>query len=275
MRRSASKGRMCRSRRNSRIASIRIWSPSGSSTYRSGCARRSTRPRTRSLAMRSEAVAALPARPPAPPSSAPANPSAARRFPTPGGPWNRYACAGPSARAASSRRRASACSGKPWKPVTHLLRNLVRGRRGVEHRDPARKRRAQLPVGLVHLAQELVALALDPVTGRPRAALSLLGIDERQEGHVGKDASNRVHVQGEHAVDAEPARDSLVRARRIEVAIADDVSAPLQCGLDHLRDELRAGRREECRLGPGRDLGPAEDELADPLPDLGPAGLTR
>ena len=39
----ASNGRMCRSRRSSRIASIRIWSPSGSSTYRSGCARRSTR----------------------------------------------------------------------------------------------------------------------------------------------------------------------------------------------------------------------------------------
>src|SRR5213083_1254422 len=227
---------MCRSRRNSRIASIRIWSPSGSSTYRSGCARRSARPRTRSLAMRSEAVAALPARPPAPPSSAPANPSAARRFPTPGGPWNRYACAGPSARAASSRRRASACSGKPWKPVTHLLCNLVGRLRSVDRRDPAGEGRAQLAVRLVDLAQELVALALDPVTGRPGTAPRFVGIDQQQEGHVGKDASDRVHVQRENAVDAQAARDSLVGKRRVEVAVADDVRAPLERGLDHLGD---------------------------------------
>ena len=50
-----------------------------------------------------------------------------RRLPTPGGPWKRYACAGPSASAASSSRFASACSGKPWKRVTHLLRDLVGG----------------------------------------------------------------------------------------------------------------------------------------------------
>src|SRR4029450_11442408 len=220
MRRSASKGRMCRSWRSSRMASIRIWSPSGSSTYRSGCARRSTRPGS--------------------PSSAPANPSAARRFPTPGGPWKRYACAGPSARAASSRRRASACSGKPWKPVTHLLRDLVGGLRSIDRRDSTGEGRAQLAVRLVDLSQELPPLALDPVTGRPGATPRLLGIDEQQEGHVGKDASNRAHIEGEDAVDAQAAGDSLVRERRVEVAVADDVGAALERGLDHLDDELRA-----------------------------------
>ena len=45
---------------------------------------------------------------------------AAARFPTPGGPWKRYACAGPSASAARSRRFASACSGKLSKTSTDL-----------------------------------------------------------------------------------------------------------------------------------------------------------
>src|SRR5512132_2187623 len=196
MRRSASKRRMCRSWRSSRIASIRIWSPSGSSTYRSGCARRSARPGS--------------------PSSAPANPSAARRFPTPGGPWNRYACAGPSARAASSSRRASACSGKTWELVTHLLRHFLDRLGGVDGHDPAREHGRQLAVRLVDLAQERVALALDPVAGRAGPALSLLRVDDEQEGHIGKDASNRVEVQREHTLDAEAARDALVRERRVE-----------------------------------------------------------
>ena len=65
-RRSPSNGRMWRSRRSSRTSSILIWSPCGSSTYRSGCARRETR--SPSL------------------SSSPANAIAARRFPTPAGP---------------------------------------------------------------------------------------------------------------------------------------------------------------------------------------------
>ena len=69
---------------------------------------------------------------------------------------------------------------------------------------------------------------------RPRArsghrpagtAPRLLGIDEQQERHVGKDASNRVHVQREDAVDAQAARDSLVREGRVEVPV-QTTSAP-------------------------------------------------
>jgi argininosuccinate lyase len=52
-----------------RTASIRIWSPKGSSTYRSGCVRRSTRG--------------------SPPSSSDANASAVARLPTPAGPLKR------------------------------------------------------------------------------------------------------------------------------------------------------------------------------------------
>src|SRR5262245_35707212 len=255
MRRSASNGRMCRSCRNARIASIRIWSPSGSSTYSSGCARRSTRPGS--------------------PSNAPANPSAARRFPTPGGPWNRYACAVPSASAASSSRCASACSGNPWKPIAHLLRNLLDRPRAVEHPDPPRQDRAQLTVRLVDLAQELVALALDPIAGRAGAPPRLLGIDQQKERHVRKDASDRVHVQREHTVDAEPARDALIGERRVEVAIADDVRAPLERRLDHLGHELGPRRGEQRCFRPRRDLRPVQDDLAHALPELRPARLPR
>ena len=82
-------------------------------------------------------------------------------------------------------------------------------------------------------------------------------------------------VQLEHGVDAEPAGDALVGERGVEEAVAHDVRAALERRPDHLRDELRAGGREERRLGPGRDRAVAEQELADPLPELRPARLAR
>src|SRR5919199_262612 len=121
---------MCRSRRRSRIASMRIWSPSGSNTYRSGWARLSTRSGE--------------------PSSSAANATAAARLPTPGGPCSRYACAGPSASAARSRRFASGCSGKLSNLSTDLHGEVAGRLRAVERDHPLGKHRGQLPIGPVH-----------------------------------------------------------------------------------------------------------------------------
>src|SRR5918912_2837760 len=132
---------MWRSWRSSRIASIRIWSPSGSSTYRSGCDPRSTRA--------------------SPPRSPDANASAARCLPTPAGPWKRYACAG-SASAARRRRFASCCSGKLSKLDTDQLRDLLRRLRRVDGDHALREDLRELAVGLVDLVAEVLVLPLDP-----------------------------------------------------------------------------------------------------------------
>src|SRR3954451_4984548 len=140
---------MCRSRRSSRMSSIRIWSPTGSSTYTSGCAPRSTRP-------------AAP-----PPISCAANATAAARLPTPGGPWKRYACAGPSASAARRSRFGSLCSGKVANASTDLLRDLVGGTVAVHGADALGKHLGERTVRLVDRAVERFPLPLDPVARLP------------------------------------------------------------------------------------------------------------
>src|SRR5512146_3306516 len=207
---------MCRSRRSSRTASMRIWSPSGSSTYRSACERRSTRG---SL-----------------PSSAAANASAVARLPTPAGPWKRYACAGPSPRAAASRRLASSCSGTLSKLVEHLLGDLARRAHAVDGRDPLREVLRQLSVGRVHALAEAAVLALDAVAVVADASRRLLRVDEQQEGAVREQAPHRLQVQLQHALEAEAAGDALVGEGRVEVAVADHVRALLERGGDHLVD---------------------------------------
>src|SRR3954466_8157505 len=215
---------MCRSRRISRTASIRIWSPSGSSTYRSGCERRSTRG--------------------SPPSSSDANASAVARLPTPAGPWKRYACAGPSASAARRSRFASSCSGTLSKLVEHLLGDLARRARAVDRLDSFREDLRELAVGGVDTGAEVVVLALDAVAVGADATSRLGRVDQQQEGAVGQNAPNRLQVQLEHAVEPEPARDPLVGERRVEVAVADHVGAAFEARRDHLLDELRARRRK-------------------------------
>src|SRR5207244_12899276 len=79
----------------------------------------------------------------------------------------------------------------------------------------------------------------------------------------------------EHALDTETPRDTLIGERGVKVAVADDDGAALERRSDHLVDELRARRGEQGRLGPGRDSVPRQKELAHPLAERCPAGLTR
>src|SRR6266540_1030692 len=254
MRRAASKGRMCRSRRSARISSISTWSPNGSSTYRSGCVRRSARGRS--------------------PSNSPAKANAKRRLPTPGGPWKRYACAGPSVSAASSRRFASSCSGKRSKLIPHLLRQLRRRLRAVQRRDPVREQPGELAVGLVDFLLEREPFLLDAI--RLCGTLDRLrGIEQDEERPVREQTARRMQVQLEHPVDAEPTRKALVGERRVDVAVADDVRPVQESRVDDLLDELCARRREQRRLAPGRDVDSAQEELTDPFTEFGAARLAR
>src|SRR5947207_1700496 len=245
---------MCRSRRSSRMSSMRIWSPTGSSTYTSGWARRCTRSGS--------------------PISCAAKATAAARLPTPGGPWKRYACAGPSASAARSRRLASACSGKLSNASTDLLRDLVGAAVAIHRLDSIRKHLGQRTVRLVDGAVERLPLALDPV-GRRAAPRSDLGLDEDEEGAVGQQPVRRREVKLQHAVDAEVTGDPLVGERRVDVAVADDVLALLERGRDHALDELRAGRSEQRRFGPRAHVEPVEKQPPDFLAERGAARFAR
>src|SRR5919198_6738491 len=157
---------MCRSRRSARISSISTWSPTGSRTYKSGCVPRSTRP-------------------PSPISSA-AKAVAARRLPTPGGPWKRYACAGPSASAAPSRPFASSCSGKLSKLIPDDSGQLGGGLRAVQRRDPVREHRGELAVGVVDGGLELEAFALNAVRNGTSPRERVLGCEQHEERAVGE-----------------------------------------------------------------------------------------
>src|SRR5258708_6205378 len=158
---------MCRSWRNVRMSSMRIWSPSGSSTYRSGCVRRSTRAWS--------------------PSSSAAKSSARSRLPTPDGPCRRYACAGPSASAADSRRLASCCSDTASKSLTNHLRELVCGPAAVERDDPVGETVGELAVCGVDGRVKVRAFPLEPV-GRACSPRSLVGVEQQQDGEVGHEA---------------------------------------------------------------------------------------
>src|ERR687892_683883 len=252
-RRSASKGRMCRSRRRARIGSMRIWSPSGSSTYRSGCARRVTRS--------------------ASPRSSPAAGGAGRRFPTPRGPWKRYACAGPSTSAARRSAFASSCSGKVSKLSTDGLGKLVGLLGPVDGNDTLGEDLGELAVGAVDVPGELGALALDPVRLLVLAGRGLLERQEQEKGAVGQETARGEQVELEHALDAQAAREPLVGERGVDVAVADDIGAADERRPDDLVDELRAGGGEERGLGPWGDGFAGEQKLTDALTQRRPARL--
>src|SRR5438552_12326035 len=241
---------MCRSRRSSRIASMRMNSPRASTSYRSGWNSRDV------------------------PSSSYANARASSRLPTPGGPWKRYAWATPSASADSSRRAASGCCLKRSNVLTHLLRELGRRTRAVERDDPLREDRGEAAVGLVDGAQELVVLALDPV-GAVLARACVRRVEKQHERPLRHQPARRSERQLQHAPDAEAARDPLVGDGGVDVAVADDIVAAVERRADHLVDELRPRGGEERSLRPRAHAGPCEEQLADPLAERRPAGFPR
>src|SRR4029079_9063010 len=175
---------MCRSRRNSRMSSIRIWSPTGSLTYRSGCEPRSTRPRS--------------------PISSPANAIAVARLPTPGGPWKGSAWSGPaSASAQRSTRFASACSEMFSKMSTDLLVQFIRRPRAVEQDDAIRVLPRDYAVSVGYALPELRSFSLDAVWALSDAFSGRVWIDLEHEGDVRQEGARGDPVQLVDLLDAE------------------------------------------------------------------------
>src|SRR2546430_6720167 len=197
------------------------------------------------------------------------------RLPTPGGPWKRYACASPSSSAARSRRLASGCSETFSNASKDLLGDVCGRTASVDRFYPLWERFRQQTISVGDLPAELLVLSLDPVAVPADATGRLVGVDLEQEGAVGQPLADRRQVQLQDALDTEPARDTLISQRGVEVAVADDDRPALERRADHLLDELRARRREQRRLGPRRDPVRGQEQLAHPLAELCPARLPR
>ena len=183
-RRGASNGRRCRSLRSSRIWSIRIASPSGSTTYRSGCC---------SVSTRCSSV----------PSTSAMKAWAASSLPEPRGPYSRYAWLG-SAAASASRRPASGC---PNGSRTERRPDPVGDGRhvgvGVDGRDALRLVRRDGGEGRGHRRAEPVSLALDPV-----------GLGRLPRGGDEDDRAVRQQPVGGEQADVADRRRGRDRARR-------------------------------------------------------------
>ena len=146
--------------------------------------------------------------------------------------------------------------------------------RAVEDDDPRREALGELPVAVRHGRVKRAVLLLHAVGGRARALGGGLTVDEQDERAVGREIGDG-DVQLEHTVDAEPARDALVRERRVEVAVAHDVRARGERRPDHALCELGPRGGEERRLGPRRGMLAVEQEAADLLPERRAPGLAR
>ena len=155
----------------------------------------------------------------------------------------------PPSSAAASRRFASSCSGTDAKRSMHLLRELAPA-------DACRRARRSAPGSAPRARGSPRRRARG--TPRPRARAGRarrrrrpdLARDRAAERKVrsGSSPSDRGQVELEHALEPEPARDALVRDRRVDVAVADHRRAALERRPDHLA--RRAARERPRRAAP-------------------------
>ena len=250
---------MCRSRRISRTASIRIWSPSGSSTYRSGCERRSTRG--------------------SPPSSSRRRTRARSR-----------ACRPRPARGRGTRAPAPRRAPREQPLRLALLRNAVEARQATSSRDLPRRRACrrsvddplredgrQLAVGLGRpRARNSSSSRSIRSLGSPHAPRRLLGVDQRA-GTCG-----RAGRRGSRAGSARARGRARGRARS-PGRRATSRGSGRRRRRRRARAPARSPRSTSCARAAansaasaqGAISSPREQQLADPLAELGPARLAR
>ena len=153
---------------------------------------------------------------------------------------------------------------------------LLRNRREGLHRSPRRSSRVgrsvpstvryrvgeacgELPVRVGDAHMEAVVLALDPVALAAHARDRVVCTDLEQDRAIGHQAPDSCEVEVEHPLEPEPAGDSLVGDRRVDVAVADDGRAARERRPDQLLDVLRARGRIQRRLGPRSDVAAVQD----------------
>ncbi len=145
--------------------------------------------------------------------------------------------------------------------------------RRVEHCNALREENRELAVAVGDDLPELLVLALDPVEVRALPAPGGVDVEREHEGLRGQQAAGDTEVQLEHVLHAEPAGNSLVGERRVDVPVADHPGPSVERRLDHPRDVLRAGGGEESRLRPGSHVEPVQDDVADRLAEWRAARL--
>ena len=193
-----------------------------------------------------------------------ANARASSRLPTPCGPWKRYACAGPSSSAASSRRFASCCSGKRSnlrhsgasepsldREHGHCARSRPAGSAPSSDDVPLRRWRDELAVAGVDAADERRRPRARSGRARRRAARARRsGSSSSTNVRSGIEAAGRDRVQLADGVDPEPARGALVGERRVDVAVADDPGAAQRARAGSRARRARRARRRRARPRP-------------------------
>src|ERR671913_2363846 len=201
-RRAPSKGRLAARRAISLTCPMVVNAPWGTISVRSGCS---------PLSALSSAATSPPA------TSAAANLSATIRLPTPGGPWNRYACeTSPVSRARPSSRSAVSFPSTPSNlsrrsaisltsilqvahPTHHSSGEILRRERGIEDFDPPWLQARQLLETLLHTPHEAGAYRLDPVWRDPEfpcPPLPLVLVEPQIESPVRHDGPDGISVQG-------------------------------------------------------------------------------
>src|SRR5215213_9760979 len=279
-RRAPSKGRLAARRTISLTCPMVVNVPWGIISVRSGCS---------PLSALSSAATSPPATSVAP------NLSATIRLPTPGGPWNRYACeTSPVSRARPSSRSAVSFPSTPSNlsprsaisltsilqvahPTHHQSGQVLRRERGIEDFDPLGLQTRQLLETLLHAPQEAGAYRLDPVWRHPELpgpSLPLILVEPQIESPVGHNGPDSVGVQSAYRLDAESPPEALVGEARVQVPLAKHVLARFEMREYRPPHVVSAGCRVQVRLRPSVHLFPRiQDDLPDDLGRRGTSGL--
>src|SRR5215210_3962793 len=279
-RRAPSKGRLAARRTISLTCPMVVNVPWGTTSVRSGCSPLS-------------ALSAAATSPPV--TSAAPNLSATIRLPTPGGPWNRYACeTSPVSRARPSSRSAVSFPSTPSKvsrrsaisltsilqvayPTHHQSGEVPGRKRGIEDFDPLGLQTRQFLETLLHTPHEVGAYRLDPVWRHPELPgppLPLVLVEPQIECPVRHDGPDGVGVQGAYGFDAEPSPEALVGEARVQVPLTEHVLAGFEMREYRGAHVVGAGCSVQVRLRPGVHLRPrVEDDFPDDLGRRGTAWL--
>src|SRR5712691_7442157 len=124
------------------------------------------------------------------------------------------------------------------KTSTDLLVQFSSWPRAVEQNHAARVLPGDYAVSVEHALPEVPPRALDAVRAPSDTCRRGVGVDLEDERDVRQKAARRDPVQLVDLVYAEIARVTLVRERRVDVAVGDDIVARGERRFDHALDEL-------------------------------------